>query len=364
VSAIIVPPIRAPLTDPRGGTAARSRTAALANAQTTREWYLFFEKLARGLGRLDASVNEGTHEARLATNPANVPDGALWVETDRGNMVYQVQQDEDGEPVWVYLAGTMAGTLTPDERPADLGEFDTGFQFAATDTGRTLQWTGTAWVDITLVRYGTHAARLAIITANIPKGALYVETDRGNVIYQMQGAAWWYLAGIMAGTVSPDQRPADLGANDVDFQFRDTASGDIHTWTGSAWSSPVAPGGTVQIAYCSTPLTLTGAGQDVPGCSLTVSRAGRYLVTACFDFINADPGFNCIGILAGTSNVAIFGSYASATTAVESMVSQQWVMVVPAGHTFQLVVYKTTGTISTSAVTTHTSISATWIAPS
>lgn len=141
MSAIIVPPIRAPLTD-RGGTAARRRTAALAESQTTREWYLFFEKLARGLGRLDSSVNQGTREERLATNPGNVPDGALWVETDRG-VVYQVQTDADGEPVWVYLAGTMQALLA--DKPADLDVNDTGFLFFGTDYAHTWRWTGTAW---------------------------------------------------------------------------------------------------------------------------------------------------------------------------------------------------------------------------
>src|SRR4030095_4308986 len=116
MSAIIVPPIRAPPTRPRGGAAGRAgrgRIAALAEAQTTREWYLFFEKLARALGRLDSSVNQRTHAERLALLPGNAPDGALWVETDRDNVVYQVQQDEDGEPVWVYLAGTIAGGAAP-----------------------------------------------------------------------------------------------------------------------------------------------------------------------------------------------------------------------------------------------------------
>jgi hypothetical protein len=276
-STIIVPPIRAPLTDPRGGTAGRAgrgRIAALAETQTTREWYLFFEKLARGLGRLDASVNQGTHEERLATNPANVPDGALWVETDRGNVVYQVQQDEDGEPVWVYLAGTMAGTLTPDERPADLGEFDTGFMFAATDTDEIYQWDGTAWVDIT---------------------------------------------------------PVTTEDNSVEY------------------------------AKATSVLTLTTTAQVIPGCSIVLSRAGKYLVVATFDFaaIN-DPTIALIGGILGVPGQAIVQYFGS--DIFRATVAQQWMLTAGVGTTVQLSAYKSGGTGSSQTMA-ETTLSVTWIAP-
>jgi hypothetical protein len=279
VSAIIVPPIRSPLTDPgpdsAKGHAGRTAAQRTAIQTATRDWYLFFEKLSRGLARLNSSVNEGTHEERLALLPGNAPDGALWVETDRGNVVYQVQIDADGEPQWVYLAGAMSGTLTPDERPTDLGDLDAGFQFAAADTGQTFQWSGTAWVDIT---------------------------------------------------------PAPPEENSV------------------------------EVAYASAPVTLTPDAQDVPGCALTAARAGRYLVTACFDFINNDTGFACIGTLEGETSVALLTSYAS--DPLEATVSQQWVVDVEADHTFQLIAWKTVATVGGSSVSTQSSISATWIAPS
>ena len=93
--------------------------------------------------RLDSSVNQGPHAERLELNPGNAPDGALWVETDRGNVVYQVQADEDGEPVWVYLSGTMTALLA--DKPPDLGVNDSGLLFYGTDYAHTWRWIGSTW---------------------------------------------------------------------------------------------------------------------------------------------------------------------------------------------------------------------------
>jgi hypothetical protein len=65
------------------------------------------------------------------------------VETDRGNVVYQVQTDEDGKPIWVYLAGTMPAALA--DKPTDLDTSDNGLLFYGTDYAHTWRWTGAAW---------------------------------------------------------------------------------------------------------------------------------------------------------------------------------------------------------------------------
>src|SRR4051794_30613948 len=73
----------------------------------------------------------GTHAARLGLTPAKQTLGAFYVETDRGNLVYQIQNR--GGNAWTYVGGTMTGTLSPDQRPT-LSLNDAGFLFATTDT--------------------------------------------------------------------------------------------------------------------------------------------------------------------------------------------------------------------------------------
>jgi hypothetical protein len=175
----------------------------------------------------------GTHAARPPADE-RTPSRTLYVETDRTEVIYQQQANS-----WHYLAGTMWGTLSPDQRPTDLGANDAGFEFRSTDTSdtyapREFLWSGSVWVETTLVLYGLHANRPAA-NALTPPRTLYVETDRNGVIYQQQANAWHFLAGTMWGTVTPDNRPTDLGANDAGFTYRGTDVARSFVWSGTVW---------------------------------------------------------------------------------------------------------------------------------
>ena len=208
---LMAPPIRTglinnpdgtPLTqaNPSDGSGSSSGTPL----QTEKSWYYYWRDLGRrlndGTDKLAKLVTYGGHADR--PDPANMPDGALYVETDRG-VIYA---NEGG--VWQYVAGTMWDTLSPDNRPTDLGAHDAGFDFRTTDQpAREFIWSQTEWIEATPVRYGTHAQRLAVVVADVIDQLLWVETDRG-AIYQLQdGTTWQYLAGTMWGTLVPDQRP-------------------------------------------------------------------------------------------------------------------------------------------------------------
>jgi hypothetical protein len=132
----------------------------------------------------------------------------------------------------------MFGTLSPDQRPTDLGPAaDVGFLFrTTTDPAQAFAWSGTAWIETTPIRYGTHAERLAAPIADLVSGMLWMETDRGSVIYQNQGGTWLYLAGTMWDTLVPDQRPTDLGVFDAGFDFRTTDPPPREfIWNQTAW---------------------------------------------------------------------------------------------------------------------------------
>lgn len=370
-----IPPIRTRLDEGAGQPAGLNA----ATGRTAKEWYLFWsnsgdqintnrDDIANLTGVVDRLVEVGTHAQR----PTEMPEeGALYVESDRGNVLYQSQ---DGK--WRYVAGTMLGTLSPDQRPAGLGVNDTGFQFRATDAAnaqRTFYWSGTAWIETTATFYGTHAARPAAST--VPVRALYVETDRGNVIYQNQSGAWKYAAGQMLGTLSPDQRPTDLGANDTGFRFQATdVVYSVFYWSGSAWVDTTAPANTYQLARGSSSPTLTTTATLLPGATLTLAKAGRYSIRGVFDFAiqgTGDLGQPGIGWLQADgvtdgSAVAVFISPSgpAGLAGGRGTVAQEWLYMAPTtGKVVQILVSKGGGTGTSVCVGTSSMISATWISP-
>jgi len=245
VNSLIVPPYRAALlTNADGSPVIRDDSPNGGGPiATERLWYMFWRQLgdqantaAQQIEGLEGLVTYGNHADR--PDPDFAHSGALYVEWDRGSVIYQNQGG-----TWVYIAGIMYGTLTPDQRPADLGpSADVGFQFrTSTSPARAFVWNGGQWVETTPIRYGTHAERLAAPVANLVSGMLWMETDRGSVIYQNQGGTWLYLAGTMWGTLSPDQRPTDLGVHDAGFDFRTTvAPSREFIWNQVAWVETTA----------------------------------------------------------------------------------------------------------------------------
>jgi hypothetical protein len=307
------------------------------------------------------SATQGTHSAR--PDPASVPDGAIYVESDRGVAYYNYQG------TWEHLAGTMWGTLNPDLRPTDLGVHDGGFDFRGTDQAREFIWSQTQWVEVTPVQYGTHAARP--LPADTAEGVLYVEWDRGSVIYQNENGAWQYIAGTMWGTLSPDQRPTDLGVHDAGFDFRGTDQQREFIWSQSAWVEVTPPPATPQnlllLASSTSNLTLTAANQSVPGANLTLTVAGTYLVIGVFDFIAqgaGDVNAAFIGELF-VNGVANSGSavLVAAAAGQRGTQAQQWLATAPAGAFAELQAFKTSGTGTSIVASPHTRISALWVSP-
>ena len=228
--ALIIPPIQQSLEDVNSASA-----NGIAQPLTAKPWYLYFDQLGRMVNRQGQMVSAGTHAARP---PADVmPDGAIYVETDRGAIYQKISG------FWVYLAGTMWDTVNPDHRPTDLGPQDANFDYRGTDIAREFIWTGYKWVETTVVRYGSHADRLALTLANVIDGELFIEWDRPYVMYQNQGGTWHYVGGTMFGTLSPDQRPTDLGTNDAGFDFRGTDQQREFIWSQTAWVEVTPVGG-------------------------------------------------------------------------------------------------------------------------
>jgi hypothetical protein len=372
------PPIRTPLGEgepqPAGRNAATSKTA--------KEWYYYWRQtgdqtnlntdgLAAAVAKLDGLVTFGDH----ADRPATAPEGALYLEADRGSVLYQLQ---DGE--WVYVSGVMWGALSPDERPADLGSpNDIGFEFWAVDQApvRKYIWNGSAWIEQTPVIYGTHAARLALTVSDVALGVLFIETDRSNVVYEMRRPAssnvWVYVTGTMTGTMSPDQRPGDLGTNDTGFLFLSTDSSQTFRWSGSAWVdlTAVAPANDFQNGVGSGSMTLTTTATAIPGLSLTITRAGVYAITAITDFALTGAG-DAGSILLSQIAVdgAVIGRFGIFQTDTASATSNRACIPILAryvsgggSHTLTVLAHKNAGTGTSVVFPGNSTLSSMWISP-
>ena len=339
----------------------------------------------------------GTHAERVDPDdpkydPANFRPGTWFWETDR-TVLYQVRivpvavvpptspPTFTSEPRWVYVLGTMEGLLNPvdpddpKKRPTDLGPYDAGFQFVASDTGQSFFWDGTAWIDITAypyALYGTHAERLAQDVDETVDGALWLETDRRNALYQLREGIWWYLAGTMYGTLSPDQRPADLGVHDGGFDFRTSVPPQREfIWSQTAWVETTSvEANECNLLLSSGGISLTTSLQDIPGTVFTVPRSGRYWLQGIFDFNLAGTGdigvtfsgmLNINGITA--AQAAIFVPQYVSGTGARATVSQQWYTTLTFGDVVKLQAAKSGGTGGSQTVAPNTNLSALWVSP-
>ena len=158
---------------------------------------------------------QGPHLGRLATNAAVLPTGTEFCETDR-NSIYVVQQIGSSGGTWGFEAGFYADLFG--NRPGDLGLYDDGFVFLATDRNALYIWTGSAWGG----PYLAGATRGTL--AQLPKGLnsgdagyLYVVTTgtggvKYNHVVQWTGTAWApadgdQMGGYFCDYVKPPTEP-------------------------------------------------------------------------------------------------------------------------------------------------------------
>jgi hypothetical protein len=208
---------------------------------------------------------------------------------------------------------------------------------------------------------GSHAARLGTTAA---AGLTYYELDRGALYgaQTFQGAVQWiYLSGVMQGTVAgPDQRPGGLAAADTGFLFLSTDTFELYRWSGSAWIE-LTPANDAQIAYATGSLALTSAYQDIPGATITLARAGRYLISASFELAQITSG-RVVGALSANGSVQAPVAVLDFTAGITANVGQQWIYTAGAvSQAVQLQAKFVTGTGSAQAA--NTSIAALWIGP-
>jgi hypothetical protein len=186
-----------------------------ANGNVTRQWQEFFATLGGAELFLD------THAIRTGTKMAasDLPVGTQFYETDRG-LFYVVRLNTSSDRVWQYVSGQMRGTVIgTDQKPTDLGTFDAGLIFYATDAGQFWQW---------------------------------------------NGSSWKWLLGQMSGATA--SRPATLAASSAGFRFYDTTQLIASIWSGSAWANEQLEQldslGTVR-ATGNTYFNLTGSGVEI-----------------------------------------------------------------------------------------------------
>jgi hypothetical protein len=141
--------------------------------------------LVGSLAQTQSSCIMGTRAQRANTSANNL--GSLYYETDTG-LTY-IAKSVSGVGTWIYASGVYQDTYA--NRPT-VTESDNGLPFYATDQ---------------------------------------------NVLYVVEAGSWIWLAGIMFGTITPDQRPT-LAAGDIGFRFfaLDATILREQYWTGTVWA--------------------------------------------------------------------------------------------------------------------------------
>ena len=166
------------------------------------------------------------------------------------------------------------------------------------------------------VMYGTHANRVGRPVAS--DGAVYVETDQGNLIYQVESTVWKYIAGVWRRTQSQlAALAATLGANDTGLLAEVTDYAHVLQWTGTAWqyNDPADPAGRGPVAWEIDPgtgwhlydgsivsyLESTGALGTIG--LANISGASPTPVLLEFGAANAAPAAGTTGAVAGISTL-------------------------------------------------------------
>lgn len=124
------------------------------------------------------------------------------------------------------------------------------------------------------IQLGTHAQRLATLASVAGKGALWYETDR-SALYAALTVSGWTLIGSwgLRGTLSPDQKPADLGTRDTNFLFISTDFDRTYRWTGAAWADAPGQPARGQIVYFPSAFAPTTGWALCNGTGTTASTA-------------------------------------------------------------------------------------------
>jgi hypothetical protein len=212
------------------------------------------------------------------------------------------------------------------------------------------------------LKYGKHGARIQTSPSSLPDGSVWIETDRSNVVYQVQAQAWHYAGGTHVATFAT--RPTGLSTPDTGYQFLASDKYQFYVWSGSAWVEETQAND-IQQATGTGFIVLTTSPQIVA--SLTLNRAGRYLIAAAADLevLGAgDVGVGLIGEIfaAGTplGTVETIGG-ASGTRVTSS--SFWFYTAASAGLVVQFEVVKSGGTGSSLCAAGNSTVVVVWIGP-
>ena len=270
-----------------------------------------------------------THNARISgTYPAaNYAVNTLYFETDRG-VFYRVLGYTVGSTTtyqWTYfpLLAMVGTSVSPDQRPTGLGQYDDGFLFRSSDALLVYAWKNStsAWVLQSLYEptiIDTAANLTLYPAARYAAGQQFLASDTLALSAVVAGS--WVAVGGAGGSV----RTATPGAD--------------YTLTGG-------PVGVVSISSLSVGTWLVSA-----TCDLVMFGAGDYGQTLeCSLFVGAAP----------QNGKAIFSAGADGAVTV----TQQWKVTLASVATVTLYAQKTGGTGGSYLREANTILTATFIAP-
>ena len=142
---------------------------------------------------------------------------------------------------YLYSLSSQTDALNARPVPLTIEQIRTALQLNGTNPLNVQGLSGQLTSAQPNVKFGTHAARLAI-KASAASGVLWAETDRQNALYYSNGTAW--ILAIALGFGTYEARWSDLGMNDAGAWYAETSRSAIasvqpvplYRWNGTAWA--------------------------------------------------------------------------------------------------------------------------------
>lgn len=219
-------------------------------------------------------ISQGTHAERLATNPGSIPDGAFFIEKDRG-AIYQ-SRFVGAAQAWVLVAGFMTGLLGA--RPRDLGTNDVGFFYSATDA-LDYRWNGVAWATLDTARGGGALVDVGRLTKVGAAGVLSESSvnDDGAHVTSSEPVA---VTGAIRAMSATHVNPAAGKSVEIDYDSaNDWGTIVAYDRDGAAHKPLRLNGDGVTQLHNGTEITLVDAtGLDLTGAGAVYQVAGDQVV--------------------------------------------------------------------------------------
>lgn len=215
---------------------------------------------------LSSGTLQGTHAQRAGDRAEKLTPGLLYWESDR-NVLYVVFSIGNSK-TWAFVSGTFSGNFSA--RPADLSQYDAGFQFFASDWEILWRWDGKSWAYVAGMMSGPSGDQPSLSSGD--RGFLFYAYD-WNILYRWSGTEWVELAGQ---STSEESSPVQERRYDSEIEELRRAVSAVDASGGQSHIMAQLEDLRRQVSFLdvSSQQTVSLSASDIPDLSATYALAG------------------------------------------------------------------------------------------